>query len=299
MIDAFLIDGDDKIPILHPGGEWVTAYGLNDHGQVVGSFKKSSQDYEHAFTWDKATGWKNIEPQSMFSSRATDINNYGQISADFQGSAVRMEPNGLIAQIGTLGSSNSRSTAINSSGHVVGMSPVDSLGWEQNSFLWKDGAIRNLNASDGVSGRQEYDWAYDISDAGLVVGYVSLGGRSRLGYLYDSNSDAITYFPEVTMYSINNRGTVVGEKYDPASPLSYRATIYQNGQLYDLNDFISHPTSVYLGGAIDVNDTGQILAVGQSNFPGVYGFILTPIPEPSTLLFGMSMSVALAVRRKS
>ena len=106
------------------GGDWSAAYGVNDAGAVVG---------------------------------------YADLASGLM-RAVVWNPDGSVAQLGTLGGPNSYATAINNSGAVVGHAGTSS-GYD-HAFLSNNGAIHDLGTLNGGA-----SFAYGINDGGAIVGY--------------------------------------------------------------------------------------------------------------------------------
>jgi probable HAF family extracellular repeat protein len=59
------------------------------------------------------------------------------------------------------------------------------------------------------------------------------------------------------------------------------AFLYSNGVMTDLNSLI--PSGWWAGGAAAINDSGQIVCDGTNPEGQNVAFLLTPVPEPSTL----------------
>src|SRR5207302_1053292 len=103
--------------------------------------------------------------------------------------------------------------------------------------------------------------------------------------------------------AINNSGQVVGEDDlgadVPFSP-PMRAVFYSDGQITDLNDLIDPALGIRLTAAVGINDNGQIVADGGlADNAGQHGFLLTPIPEPSTMaLFGAAFTIMAMASHK-
>jgi probable HAF family extracellular repeat protein len=78
---------------------------------------------------------------------------------------------GAISDLGTLGGSSSFAWAINSGGQIVGDSDT-ARNVARHATLWQAGAPIDLNTLVDASGA---NWtltrAFDINDAGLIVGY--------------------------------------------------------------------------------------------------------------------------------
>jgi probable HAF family extracellular repeat protein len=95
---------------------------------------------------------------------------------------------------------------------------------------------------------------------------------------------------------INNAGDIVGWMKKPDGTRA--AFLYSDGTLYDLNDFVS-PEMRTLGTAYEINDRGQIVVGGGYN-SGFYmdSYLLTPVPEPTSLFLLASGGIALLRRQR-
>ena len=144
-------------------------------------------------------------------------------------------------------------TAINDQGHVVGYYDV-CLGDIQRAFLWTpEGGMQTLAMPDGVLSAR----AYDINDAGQIVG--TMGGylSPRRGFFYDGGevTDLATLpggnFSEAL--AINYQGQIVGYwgnnvTGDPA----LQAFIWEDGVMIDLGPSLKAVSSQ----GHDINDSG-------------------------------------------
>ena len=71
---------------------------------------------------------------------------------------------GAVADLGTLGGTQSLARAVNGSRWVVGWAYPPGMSW-QRAFLWRDGVMTDLGTFGGTTSD-----AYDVNDAGLIVG---------------------------------------------------------------------------------------------------------------------------------
>jgi probable HAF family extracellular repeat protein len=117
--------------------------------------------------------------------------------------------------------------------------------------------------------------AYGINSSGQVVGdsgdrafLYTNGTTTDLGTLGGSHSYA---------YGINDKGQVVGSSTTISG--SQHAFLYSDGTMTDLNSRIDPASGWTLTRADDINDLGQIVGYGNKG-----AFLLTPLPEPSTLV---------------
>ena len=156
---------------------------------------------------------------------------------------------------GLFGELDSRATAINPAGHVVGYtSESDDI---HTVFIWKNGVITRFRSSLG--GRHAR--ALDINDAGQVAGSAeNSGGRMRafrwangtmtgLGTLGGNESFA---------FGINNRGHVVGQSRIPGNTRSH-AFLVKNGRMTDLGTLGGRNSA-----ALDINDVGQVVGWSET-----------------------------------
>jgi hypothetical protein len=71
--------------------------------------------------------------------------------------------------------------------------------------------------------------------------------------------------------------------YPSNGSTAFRAFLYDNGAMSDLNGLIDPATGWTLQGTNAINDSGQIVGWGRHGAMHDRAFLLTPVPEPSTL----------------
>jgi probable HAF family extracellular repeat protein len=277
-----------------PSGTWTTlsapslngilfaALGINSSGQVVGT--------DPVATGSQIALWSPTAPNSS-SGMAVNlgdlpgvpengtgwgINAYGQLlgNGNIVGSSTRAflwsptTPNGTSGSMVELVNVDSFGGAINDAGQVA----LTKNG-VANLFLW------NPTVPNGPTGT--------VSDLGKLPGATQTGPRS-----------------------MNASGSIVGVSIGAEN----RAFLWEpgvpngnSGTLIDLNTLLSTTDAVHwkLSSANGINSLGQIVGYGlyDADGPGgaaavTQGFLLTPIPEPSTIALTLLAFAALPTHRR-
>jgi len=253
-----------------PGASSTFASGINDAGQVVGSYFEYGSGYPHGFL-ESGGSFTTIDVPGAFYTMPGGINDAGQVVggyADVGGypdtsgpSHGFLESGGSFTTIDVPGASDTSAYGINDGGQVVGEYGNASGG---HGFLESGGSFTTIDVP-GAS----YTSAYGINDGGQVVGYYVDASRHSHGFLESGGSFTTIDVPGASAtfaLGINDAGQVVGY-YDNAS--GYYHGFLESGGSFTTID-VPGASSTFASG---INDAGQV--VGQyDNASGYHGFLL-------------------------
>ena len=267
---------------LLPGGTSCAPMSVNASKQIVGGADDGNQG--HAFIYQNGVMTNLGTLPGDIGSNAYGINTSGQvvgISWYFSDRAF-LYSNGTMTDLTALTGMAGYATAINDSGQVVGMAELS------GNQYGIDHAYNFTTKTDlGTLGGQNSD-AYGINAGGQVVGYAdnASGGWHPFVYSGGQMIDLGSFnsaWPNGAAYGINTAGQIVGYMENGTTSAGH-AFLYSNGQMSDLNSLISPTLGFTLEVAYSINDAGQIAGYGLSSSGQALGFLLTPIPEPSTII---------------
>ncbi len=282
--------GDGFTTLTNPG----VAGGINNLGQLIisNSFRVYDSDGTELYSHD------------VYDGIGTDINNNTEVAGVtfFNGSLYHHaflwdETNGM-EDLGTLGGDWSFAHAINDNGHVVGRSTVEGgLIADQYAFLWtRDDGIMNLGVLSGIGSASE---AYDINNNNKVIGvsYSSTIGRAFIWDSVNGMQNLGTLLNSSSAVAVNDSDLVIGNCHG-LNGESLGFIWSEADGMVDLSDLLSNPYSSYdILDVYDINNNNQIVALAELD--GVeYHVLLTPVPEPISLLM-LTMGSFAVLRRKA
>lgn len=259
------------------GGDNSYVRGINDFGVVVGN-----ADYTNG---NSGAIWRNGSIASM-PVYGVAINNNEQIAGYVleSGFQAAVFDGTTVQRLGTLGSTPSFAQAINNRGQVVGSSGTSAPSGSPHAFVWSD----TTGLVDLSPPETRMSYASDINDRGQVV-----GSASDIGAVLWQNGQelALDSYTNGAAFAINNAGQITG--YSAAAQGQAVASLWQDGQQYDLNSVLGADSNWLLHFASDINDSGQIavMATRRGVFGPLYAVLLTPAAVPEPQFAGLLLSL--------
>jgi len=282
------------------------AYEINDSGFVAGGRYLNASNMEKGILYNSSSDTYVDIPSSTNTPTnwtwAYGINNSNQvtgyeiITSTGERFAFIYE-NGVTTLLPQIGGERTEGYAINDQGHVAGFGYDASNQYANSKAYFYDGTIaHNLGTLGGST-----SFAHDINESDMIVGDATVANGDVHAFVWSDNvmTDLGTFGGTYSSArSINESGQVVGRSYINETDKS--AFVYTDGVMYDLNDYIVDPSDqVVLTLGSSINDYGDILAVGTfGSDTEIRTYILTPVPEPlSIILTSIGLGV-LALRKK-
>lgn len=250
-----------------------------------------------AFLWDKQKGMQDLgtlpggtDSQALLINERGQVMGYSYTASTQSGACFPLATSSFLwdkkkgmTDLGGFGGTCTVAFALNNKGQIVGES-YRTGDKAAPAFLWEDGSLHELRGLGGI-----YAGAAAINDQGQAAGYGYLPGNSNstfhatlwknlksitdLGVLgNDQCSDAT---------AINAGGQVVGFSISSctAEEPTFRAFLWEDGSLLDLNSLIPPASTLYLQLTISINDRGEIAGTGIDGSGNQHAFLLIPCDE--------------------
>lgn len=310
--------GETSIDVAIPGATDTAVYGLNDAGQIAGSyfvpgtFDKDGNpitlDTTHGFFGTAAAQTTVDGPAAQASTdlpsaEINKINNSGAYAGDFEavgltGTESLMGFLGAGGSAAATGLSNSQALGVNNPGDSVGLVGSGDGTFNRSYVQSRTGTVSVFDVA-GFGTSQ----ANGINDSGVIVGNAAATATDspNFGYVDTNGTFSFLSIPgayDVLAKDINNTGTIVGG-YTTTPGGAETGFIFSGGTL---TSFL-FPTATFT--EIDaVSNTGEIAGTYFDANGGEHGFTALPVPEASTtvslgLLLGLGGLLAAAKRKKA
>jgi probable HAF family extracellular repeat protein len=261
-----------------PGGTLTTAHGINNHGDIVGSYR--IEPPRHALLI-KAGKFIPLAPTTILGTNFSDafkINDRGDIVGYFNGDDGFFHgfllSKGVLTTLDFPGASETFAIGINESGTVVGFwDLLDADGNEiaEHGFTWKNGAFTEVNFPGAAD-----TFLASINARGDLVGGWDPGLFSNVAHgLACSKKQCFSFdvpFPGSTLtqaFDISAPGKIVGGYNDPDNVSHAFLAVGANFTRLDFPD--STDT-----GAFGINSAGQIVGVYDTADGSRHGFLAQP-----------------------
>jgi len=314
------------------GGNHSAAQAINNWGLATGFALNSTPDPYSLFdlpflgssngTQTRAFVWQNGRMQDLGTLGGPDafgwfVNDWGQIAGISYTNSTANEvtglptlhpflwQNGRMKDLGTLGGFGSLLTGsvfvtgLNNRGEVIGVSPLpgdrvsDPFFWDGTKLvdMFSDSAGGNVLVANVINDAGEVAGAAAFPNQAFDAAVWKNGVVTDLGFLEgDCGSEA---------WSINSTGQVGGVSVS-CDGNTWRAFLWENGSMVDLNALVSSGPVLQLIYAVGINSRGEIAGTGV--LPGVstdqdtmsHAFVLIPCDENHPNIKGCDYSLVAA-----
>jgi probable HAF family extracellular repeat protein len=262
---AFLYQQGSLIDLNSDANEIGWAWGVNNHGQVVGHTANAQYTYAFRSQDSQITNLGTLCGHTG-ASHGLGINDLGDIvgaSTIANGNYVPfLHRNGNMQRLGSISGTMSQALAINNRGQIVGLVSVAT--GKYRAFLAENGSLVDLGTLGGSQSQ-----ALGINNRGQIVGFSTLSNGQQHAFLYENGvmkdlGGGIRSHAQ----GVNDVGEIVGQSTDDRnSPTAFLWTTKTG--LLDLNDYVinlsdgTSPGFTKLSEAHAINGRGNIAASGD------------------------------------
>ena len=230
--NALINPATDNLGTL-PGGTFSQAFSINETGHVAGT-SGAAGGISRAFLYNGSVMQNLGTLPGGTNSLAFFINDsdvaVGRSEFAPGNSATRatIYSNGTVTDLGTLGGINSSANAINNANVVVGHSEFNSgnLVAFVQAFIYKNGAMVNLNARIPANSGWNLTTAQSINDAGQITGYGVINGQTHAFLLTPTTKTAqsVTFDSQPSAQVYGNTPFTVSATASSGLPVTYSLT---------------------------------------------------------------------------
>ncbi len=263
-----------------PGSFGTWAYGINDQGDIVGSYNTSAGAGQYGFVLSNGV-FTTIQNGPVLSVTVTGINNAGSIigfyALPFFGNEGSFKVvDGTTTSFDVPGGTQATwASGINSLGEITG-TYQDSSGIKHGFLLNGSTYDRIDDPSTVVGGGTSVG---GINEKGDIVGFYDSKNGGRGFLLSGGTYTTISFSDSVSTYArgIDQAGQIVGDYVDAAG--NDHGFVYSDGTYTTLAPPGSTWTEAY-----GINAQGEIVGTFIDAQGVVHGFIATAVPEPASVI---------------
>jgi uncharacterized membrane protein len=262
-----------------PRSNSVGAFGINDHGQIVGGYNDVNlmgYPTDHALQL-RGNKFSSFDFPGAAQTAAYGIDKSGQIVGVFVDSSGYYHGFKLVkstyTQLDCPGvSGNTVPLAISNAGDIVGRCG------DSSGFLLSGGVYTMITVPGAV-----YTYAEGINKAGVIVGYYIDGNGNSHGYVDNGGSvTTVDYpgYPNTYLDSINDSGLILGG-YGSNTVIGSTTYLWTHGFLYSQGNFSTFDVpfgAVQATEPYALNNKGEIVGGYVDSQGMTYGFYAKATP---------------------
>jgi probable HAF family extracellular repeat protein len=309
---------------LPEGGYQSEANAVNSAGQVVGAALNTVPDaysmavgnfwyfgvpygyQQRAFLWDKRRGMQDLgtlpggtDAQALLINEPGQVVGFSYTASTQSGACFPLATSSFIwekgkgmTDLGGFGGTCTEATALNNQGQVVGES-YRTGDQSAPAFLWENGSIHELGGSLGG----DFTGAFAINELGQAAGFGYLSGNSTFHATLWKNLKQVIDLgvvggdPCSYAAAINAKTQIVGASISDCDE-DFRAFLWEDGSIFDLNSLIPPASAVYLQLTYAINDSGEIAGTGVDASGNEHAFLLIPCDKQHPGIAGCDYSMA-------
>lgn len=261
-----------------PGSRLTSAYGINDIGDIVGTYWHTQRPGQFSFSNGfllRRGEFTSIEyPNDSDSAEAAyGVNNRDRVVGTYRisrgMSSGFLVDHGLFSTIRTTMFEVQEARGINDAGTIVGVYALPSapINQQNGSYLLRRGTFSMVNVPGAIM-----TIARGINNAEDIVGDYYSSDRQQHGYLLRNGSITNIDFPGALMtspYGINSRGAIAGTLRTADGTHGF---VFDNGKFQLIDVPGARITEVF-----GINSAGRIVGDYQDASGHVHGFVATPL----------------------
>jgi probable HAF family extracellular repeat protein len=292
-----------QIDVPFVGASDTTIFGINDRGEVVGSYRDAAFQ-SHGFFRDAAANFSSIDVPFLNASNTIvyGLNNQGEIVGSYNTGAFQ-NLHGFVLQQGQFhqidvpfpSSSNTEAFGINEQGEIVGGYFLASMrGGSERGFLDSSGVFTSLQFPSA-----ETTETNGINNTGQIVGDFSDANFNQHGFVLRDGVFQVIDVPSGTngtvAFGVNDLGQIVGDYFTGEFIAGTHGFLLDAGVFNTIDvPFLGSFNTVVRG----INNRGDLVGF-FSDRQGEHGFIAslqTAVPEPpSVMVLGFAIVALLGL----